>query len=138
MGKRRRAPTASDIDRGITTARIAPTGPVKTALSGVANQIAWAEQIRERVGKEFDRIGSALKSVATKQTELDRTDTQAIVAILEERRLEVMANNRAGYFIHDWQELGDQVRQMVVRDPLYENIKASRAARKSTPKIDSF
>jgi hypothetical protein len=99
------------------------------ALTGTANQIEWAEQIKERVGKEFDRVASAMRSVAAKQGDLDRTDTLGLVAILEQKRLEVMANDHAGYFIHDWQELSDQVRQMVVADPRYAKVMIRRAER---------
>jgi hypothetical protein len=108
----------------------------KTALTGTANQIAWAQQIREQVGEEFDRIRNALTSVATRQAGPDRTDTNSLVGLLEERRREVMANSLAGYFIHDWQELGDQVRQLVVKDPVYEAIKAKREERKRKSKTD--
>jgi hypothetical protein len=48
------------------------------------------------------------------------------IAILEEKRAEVMANDRAGYFIRDWQELGDQVRRMIGQDARYQAIKAAR------------
>ena len=99
------------------------------ALTGTANQIEWAEQIKERVGEEFDRVANAMRSVGAKQADLDRTDTLGWVAILEEKRLEVMADNRAGHFIHDWQELRDQVRQMVVADPRYTEVVIRRAAR---------
>jgi hypothetical protein len=101
-----------------------------TALIGTANQIEWADRIKERVGKEFDRVANAMRLVAGKQGDLDRTDTLGLVAILEEKRLEVMANDRAGYFIHDWQELGDQVRQMVVKDPQYAKVMIRRAERR--------
>ena len=37
-----------------------------------------------------------------------------------------MANDRAGYFIHDWQELRGQVREMITEDPRYGTIKASK------------
>ena len=40
-----------------------------------------------------------------------------------------MAKDEAGYFIHDWQDLDDQVRQMIDRDPAYQEIKAARKAR---------
>jgi hypothetical protein len=100
------------------------------ALTGTANQIEWAEQIKERVGKEFDRVANAMRSVGAKQGDLDRTVTLELVAILEEKRLEVMANDRAGHFIHDWQELRDQVRQMVVTDPRYANVMGRYAARR--------
>jgi len=49
---------------------------------------------------------------------------------LEEKRHDVMANDRAGYFIHDWQELRDQVREMIVKDPRHGKIMARQAARK--------
>ena len=102
----------------------------KTILVGTPNQIEWAEQIKERVQKEFDRVGMSLKSVAAKQEGWDQTDTLKLVAILEEKRRDVMANDRAGYFIHDWQERGNQVREMIVKDPRYGKIIARRAARK--------
>ena len=50
-------------------------------------------------------------------------DTQAIIAIVEEKRTEVMEHQEAGYFIHDWQELRDQVRQMIMKDDRYKAIK---------------
>ena len=110
----------------------------ETMLVGTPNQTEWAEQIKDRVHKEFDRVGMIMKSVAAKQVGLDQTDTVKLVAILEEKRQEVMANDRAGYFIHDWQELSDQVRQMIIKDPRYAKIMASQAARKhtSTTKIE--
>jgi hypothetical protein len=112
----------------------APASPAATAatsaLTGTVNQIDWAEQIKERVGKDFDRVANAMKSVAAKQVERDRSDTQEFIAILKEIRAEVMANDQAGYFIHDWQEPGDQVRQMIVKDPRYVAIKTRQTARK--------
>jgi cell division FtsZ-interacting protein ZapD len=98
-------------------------------MTGTASQIEWAEQIRPRVDAEFDRVAKAFQAVAERQSDVDRTDTRAIVAILEEKRAEVMAKDRAGYFIRDWQELNDQVRQMIAKDPRYQTIQASRKAR---------
>jgi hypothetical protein len=116
-------------------AQLAPPGfgpsiAAKTILVGTPNQIEWAEQIKDRVHKEFDRVGVIMKSVAAKQEGWDQTDTLKLVAILEEKRQDVMANDRAGYFIHDWQELSDQVREMIVKDPRYGKIMARQAARK--------
>ena len=99
-------------------------------MTGTVNQIEWALRIKEQVGAEFDRVAKTLKSVADKQTDHDREDTLAIIAILEEKRAQVMSNTRAGYFIHDWQELSDQVRQMIIRDPRYLVIKTEKAARR--------
>ena len=96
------------------------------ALTGTVNQIEWAKQIRTQVNAEFDRVITALEAVATKQSGQDRMDTQAIIAIVEEKRTEVMEHQEAGYFIHDWQELRDQVRQMIMKDDRYKAIKTGK------------
>lgn len=93
------------------------------SLTGTVNQIEWAERIRAQVNGEFDRVARVLESTADKQAEKDRLDTQAIMAILEDKRTAVMANRSAGYFIHDWQELRDQVRKMIMSDARYKDIK---------------
>lgn len=98
-------------------------------MTGTVNQVDWAEQIKARVSAEFDRVAKALESAAGKQAEQDRADTRAVIAILEDKRCEVMAKDQAGYFIHDWQELRDQVRQMIFQDSRYQAIKANRVAR---------
>jgi len=95
-------------------------------MTGTANQIEWAEQIKTRVGAEFDRVANALESTAGKQTGQKRTDTRAMIAILNEKRAGVMARNEAGYFIQEWQELRDQVRQMIAKDVRYQAIKAQK------------
>jgi hypothetical protein len=95
-------------------------------MTGTQSQIEWAEQIKPRVGVEFDRVARALSDVARHQQEQARNDTYAVIAIVNEKRAEVMANNRAGYFIRDWQELTDQVRQIVCQDPRYKAIRAGK------------
>jgi len=103
--------------------------PLAAPMTGTVNQIEWALQIRERVSAEFARVAKTLTSVAGKQAGQDRADTQAIIAILEEKRADVLARTKAGYFIHDWQELGDQVRRMIVQDPRYLAIRNNKTAR---------
>jgi hypothetical protein len=98
-------------------------------MTGTASQIEWAELIKPRVNAEFDRVARALQIAATKQKERDRLDTAAVIAILEDKRAEVMAKDQAGYFIRDWQEMRDQVRQMIRQDARYQSIKAGKAAR---------
>jgi hypothetical protein len=95
------------------------------ALTGTLNQIEWAKQIKTQVDAEFDRVINALEEAAAKQSGQDRMDTQAIIAIVEEKRTEVMEHQAAGYFIHDWQELRDQVRQLILNDDRYKAIKAA-------------
>lgn len=98
-------------------------------MTGTPSQVEWAEEIKAKVGNEFDRVANALQTVAGTQTELKRMETHAVIAILEEKRAEVMAKDQAGYFIHDWRELCDQVRHMLVQDSRYQAIKANSAAR---------
>ena len=93
-------------------------------LTGSVNQIEWAERIRAQVNGEFDRVAKALEAAAFRQSDQDRSKTHAMLLILEDNRAEVMANHRAGYFIHDWQELRDQVRKMIMDDARYKAIKA--------------
>jgi hypothetical protein len=79
------------------------------SMTGTPNQISWAELIKVRIGDEFDRVSSVL-------IERCRPD---IVTILEDKRREVLANDRAGYFIQTWSELNGQVRRMIMEDPRY-------------------
>jgi len=95
-------------------------------MTGTPSQIEWAEQIKPRVGAEFDRVAKALADVAKRQRNQARADTLAVIEILGEKRAEVMANDFAGYFIRDWQELTDQVRQMIGKDPRYQIIRSGR------------
>lgn len=60
-------------------------------MTGTASQIEWAEQIKPRVNAEFDRVAKALTAAASNQREQIRMDTWAVIAILEEKRVEVMA-----------------------------------------------
>ena len=98
-------------------------------MTGTTNQLEWAEQIKVQVSAEFDRVAKALASASGKQSGQDRTATLAVIAILEEKRAEVMAKDSAGYFIRDWQELRDQVRRMITQEPRYQVIQARKASR---------
>jgi len=95
-------------------------------MTGTANQIEWAEQIRVRVGAEFDRVANALQTAAGNQIERDRLNTRALIQILEDKRAEVMAKDQAGYFIVEWQELRDQVRTLMAQDSRYQQLKARK------------
>ena len=97
-------------------------------MTGTPSQIEWAEQIKRQVTAEFDRVADAFKESADRQSKQDRLDIDAIIAILEQKRLEVMARDEAGYFIRDWQELSDQVRRLIGCDLAYQAIRARREA----------
>ena len=86
-------------------------------MTGTANQIEWAVQIKTRVAAEFDRVAQALEAA-----QADR----GVLEILEDKRAEVMARDEAGYFIVEWQELRDQVRLLIGRDPRFQAIKAHK------------
>jgi hypothetical protein len=97
-------------------------------MTGTPSQIEWAEQIRPRVAAEFDRVASALEGAASNQLKRNRMSIGSVIEILEDKRAEVMAKDQAGYFIVEWQELGDQVRRLVMQDPRYQAIKAHNTA----------
>ncbi len=96
---------------------------------GTTSQIEWAEAIKLRVIGEFDRVAETLRTVAQRQSAQDRLDTGAILAILEEKRFQVLERNEAGYFIKNWQELSDQVQKLVRDDARYVAIRMEKAAR---------
>jgi len=96
----------------------------RISLNGTEDQITWALQIRTRVNAEFDRVAKVLEGTAKKRTGQNQVNTYTMISILEEKRAEVMANREAGYFIQDWQELHDQVRQIMNKDSRYQAIKA--------------
>jgi hypothetical protein len=101
------------------------------STKGSVAQVEWADRIKRDVNAEFDRVAASFRSIAAKQGDDKRRETEAIIAILEDKRAEVMSREQAGYFIHDWQEIGDQVRNMIFHDPRYQNIK-SRAQRRGS------
>lgn len=102
--------------------------PAKKPLVGTVNQVAWAAKIKAKVSGEFDRVVKALESREPSQTEQHQSETCAVIAIVEDKRAEVMAEDNAGYFIDNWQELQDQVRRMVIQDPRYLAIKPNEVA----------
>lgn len=98
-------------------------------MTGTPSQIEWAERIKPRVNAEFDRVAKALAAAAGNQGGDVRTDIEEVIAILEEKRAEAMATDRAGYFILQWQESADQAWQTISQDSRYQAIKAGKAAR---------
>jgi cytochrome c biogenesis factor len=97
-------------------------------VNGTPNQVEWAERIRDQVVADFDRVAISFRTVAGKQAPDKRAGTEAIIAILEDKRAAVMREEHAGYFIREWQEIGDQVRQLILRDPRYQALKSSLPA----------
>ena len=104
---------------------------VAPLLTGTVNQIEWAERIRGRVHDEFDRVAATFYAAAARQDAEAKADTLAIIAILEDIRTEVMRRDQAGYFIHDWQEITDQVRQMIFHDARYAAIRERQQTRRA-------
>lgn len=89
----------------------------------------WAERIKLVVSSEFDRVEKSFRAVAETQEGAKRERTDAILAILEEKRNAVMTHTDAGYFIRDWQDISDQVRQMIVKDPRFQTLNFGRGAK---------
>ena len=91
-------------------------------MTGTVAQVEWAGRIKTSANAEFDRVAACFRAVASLQSARKRADTEAIIAILEQKRAEVMNREDAGYFIRDWQEIGDQVRRMIGQDAEYRAI----------------
>ena len=98
-------------------------------MTGTSNQIQLAHQIRPLVEAEFDRVASAFEAVALRQRGDVQAETRNILHILATKRAEVLANDRAAYFITTWRELHDQVRQLIFADPAYKTIQFDRKQR---------
>ena len=101
-------------------------GKALLPLSGTPGQVQWAERIRESVNEDFDRVARLFVSVSFNQSAAKRADTEAILKILEEKRAAVMSSQQAGYFIREWQEITDQVRNMISQDPRFKAIQHAR------------
>ena len=99
-------------------------------MTGSASQVEWAERIKRQVNDEFDRVALAFRTVAEKQTGEKRLSTEAILVLLEELRVAVVSRSDAGYFIHDWQNINDQVRLMLFKDERYQRIKSGGSSTK--------
>src|SRR5688572_23334010 len=93
--------------------------PADLPLTGTVHQIEWAGRIRSGVMAEFKRVAEALSEAAGHRAGDKGTNARLALAILVDKRVEVMANDRAGYFIREWQESDAKVRQMITRDPRY-------------------
>jgi hypothetical protein len=62
--------------------------------------------------------------LADRQADGKPADTEAMMAILEDKRAEVMSREPAGCFIREWQETGDHVRQSLFQDARCQAIKS--------------
>ncbi len=119
-----------DISRNLRKARYALSNEIK--LTGTPAQVEWAERIRLTVAQEFDRIAKAFQAQSASQTVEKQSETRTILEILEQKRAETMSIGIAGYFIREWQDLSDQVRQRIARDPRYQSIRDQQAKRRRT------
>jgi hypothetical protein len=68
-------------ERGAT---LSPLGV--RAISMNANQVEWAERIKRQVNEEFDRVARSFRSVACKQSDAARADTETIINSRREAR----------------------------------------------------
>jgi hypothetical protein len=101
---------------------------VEQKMMGKVDQADWGQQIKTRASAEFDRVAKVLESAVGNQADQKRMNTLSVIAILEEKWADVMAKDHAGYFMHEWELSHDQVRQLIIQDPRYQAIKATRVA----------
>lgn len=104
-------------------------------MTGTPSQIELATQIRSKIAEDFDRVAAALRKASEARSDDFRAETAAVIAILEDKRAEVLGEERAGEFIRDWQELSGRVAQMIAADPRYQAIKAQRESRKEVASV---
>ena len=105
-------------------------------LTGTEAQVEWAERIRGGVMEEFQRVEKSFRSVADRQDADGRMRTEAILAILRDKRNDAISRSDAGYFIREWQDISDQVRQAIGKDPRFQALNAKRVEAKSS--LDEF
>jgi hypothetical protein len=86
------------------------------------------DSLTRQLDREFDRVAASLRSIATRQQRHRRADTEAIIAILEEKRAEVMRGEQLRLVIHDGRSFGDQIRELILADARYEAIRAVKPA----------
>lgn len=98
-------------------------------MNGTPKQIEWANEIRVRIDGEFDRVANLLRAKARGQSSADRMDTLEVVSLLEDLRVEVLSQDKAGYFIREWQEVDGRVRLLILGHPRYLSIQSRRMAR---------
>ncbi len=63
--------------------------PYPASMSGTVNQVEWALRIKRQVNEDFDRVAATLMAITRRQNGAKRAETEAIVAILEDKRAEV-------------------------------------------------
>ena len=68
-------------------------------------------------------MAASFRSIAERQGGEKRTDTEAILAILEDKRVEVLDREEAGYFIRDRQEHRSGAADDI-QDARYQEIKS--------------
>lgn len=100
-------------------------------LTGTETQVEWAERIRDSVRQEFGRVEKSFRSVADRQDAGSRMRTEAILVILRDKRDDAMSRSDAGYFIREWQDISDQVRQAIGKDPRFQALNAKRVEAES-------
>jgi hypothetical protein len=134
---RMNGPMARDIEAWEDDGGAAPASLARVAgsLDGTPAQVEWAQRIKRHVAAEFDRVAASFRFVASRQSDDKRADTEAVLEILEDKRVEVMKRDQAGYFIHDWQEIRGQVLQLIIDDPRYEAIKRRTTARRANAQL---
>ena len=81
-------------------------------LVGTELQVKWPEPIEVQTNAHFG-AGNVFKPVARKQDAAAQINSRAMRSIFEGKSPGV-AENEAGYLIHEWQALRDQARRMII------------------------
>jgi hypothetical protein len=99
-------------------------------LQGPPNRVAWANEIRSRVGSEFERMRVSIESGSNKFRAIDRAETISLLSMLDAHRAEVFSATLAEYFIAEWQNPSDRLHRLINGDEHWKAINNARLARK--------
>jgi hypothetical protein len=76
----------NEVWKGEVGAAFGPLSVTAMSMRGTANQVEWAARIKRQVNDDFNRVAASFRSIADRQTGDTRADTEAIIAILEDKR----------------------------------------------------
>jgi hypothetical protein len=111
-------------------------GTTDSALTGLASQVTWANQIRTQINLSFDRLVTSVETGVNRYKGLEPGEISAVLAMVEEHRTKVLGVQDAQYFLDNWQDPVDRVQRLIHGDERWKNIVESRAVR--NPRHDAL
>jgi hypothetical protein len=105
------------------------SAPVREVIS----REVLAKEISEKLNGEFDRVARSIQEGSSKFRGLDPAEIGKLIAILEEKRAAVFAEESAPNFVEQWQHGLHRVQTMFGADDRVKVICDARSARRRVP-----